>query len=336
MRFIDEVEIEVRAGHGGAGCVSFRREKYIPKGGPNGGDGGRGGSVIVVASAHKRTLIDLYYKKRLVAANGGGGMGSDRHGKDGKDIIVEVPVGTVVKDEEGHPITDLDHEGAQFCMARGGRGGLGNAHFTSSTNQTPRYAQPGEEGEAFWRILELKTMADVGLVGLPNAGKSTFLSRISAARPKIADYPFTTLVPQLGVVRLDVDDGFVVADIPGLIRGAHEGRGLGDRFLRHIERTRLLLHLVDVAAQDGRGVLEQVQEIENELAGYDADLTKRPRFIVLNKIDALSQDDVARHLEEAGRQSLPVFAISAVSGEGVSTLLHAVGGVLAGVEASES
>jgi len=332
MRFIDEVKVEVRAGHGGSGCVSFRREKYIPKGGPNGGDGGCGGDVIAVATSHKRTLIDLYYRKRLIAANGGGGMGSDRHGKDGEDIVIEVPIGTVIKDEEGEVIADLDHEGMRFCLAKGGRGGLGNAHFTSSTNQAPRYAQPGEEGEGFWRFLELKTMADVGLVGLPNAGKSTLLARISAARPKIADYPFTTLAPQLGVVRLDVDDGFVVADIPGLIRGAHEGRGLGDRFLRHIERTRLLLHLVDIATHEGRGLLEQLQEIEHELAGYDVDLTTRPRFVVLNKADAVSGEALARQLEEAGRQELPVFAISAVSGAGIKELLHAVGDFLAGME----
>jgi GTP-binding protein len=332
MRFIDEVKVEVRAGNGGSGCVSFRREKYIPKGGPNGGDGGRGGNVIAVATAHKRTLIDLYYRKRLIAANGGGGMGSDRHGKDGENVIVELPIGTVIKDEEGGLIADLDHEGARFCLAKSGRGGLGNAHFTTSTNQAPRYAQPGEEGEGFWRILELKTMADVGLVGLPNAGKSTLLARISAARPKIADYPFTTLVPQLGVVRLDMDDGFVVADIPGLIQGAHEGRGLGDRFLRHIERTRLLLHMIDIAAQDGKGVLEQLHEIEAELASYEVDLTQRPRFVVLNKIDALTEDVLARQLEEASQQGLPVFAVSAVSGAGISKLLRAVGDFLADME----
>ncbi len=328
MRFVDEVQIEVQAGHGGKGCVSFRREKFIPKGGPNGGDGGRGGHVIVKATYGKQTLLDLYYRKRLIAQNGRDGMGSNMHGKDGKDVIIEVPVGTVIKDEAGEILADLDHGGAVFVLARGGRGGLGNSHFASSTNQAPRFAQPGEEGESGLRVLELKSMADVGLVGLPNAGKSTLLARISNARPRVAAYPFSTLVPTLGMVRMPDEDGFVVADIPGLIAGAHEGRGLGDRFLRHIERTRLLVHLVDVTCIDGRSIPEQVEEIETELGSYGQNLLEKPRLLALNKIDALSESELEEARREGEGLGLPVWCISAVSGQGVEPLLFAVYGRL--------
>jgi len=322
MRFIDEVKIEVRAGNGGSGCTSFRREKYIPKGGPDGGDGGRGGHVIFVASERKNTLQELYLRKRLIAKNGQPGMGSDCHGKNGEDIVMEVPIGTMVRDEDGHLLADLSEEGERYILARGGEGGLGNARFATSTNRAPRYSQPGTEGEQGIRFLELKLMADVGLVGLPNAGKSTLLSRISNARPKIADYPFTTLKPKLGQVFMDDGDGFVVADIPGLIEGAHTGRGLGDRFLRHIERTALLLHLVDACCEDGKSVGEQIAEIETELRSYGDALWRKPRILVLNKIDVLLDEERQAALAAAEATGLPHFSISAVSGEGVKLLLH--------------
>ncbi len=324
MRFIDEVKIEVRAGNGGAGCTSFRREKYIPKGGPDGGDGGRGGHVEFVACGSKNTLQELYLRKRLIAKNGQSGMGSDCHGKYGDDIIMEVPIGTMVRDEDGHLLADLSEEGARYILARGGEGGMGNARFATSTNRAPRYSQSGTEGEQGIRHLELKLMADVGLLGLPNAGKSTLLARISNARPKIADYPFTTLKPKLGQVFMDDGDGFVVADIPGLIEGAHEGRGLGDRFLRHIERTAVLLHLVDSCCEDGKTVIDQIDEIETELKGYGETLWNKPRLLVLNKSDALLDDEKEVALAAAHEKNLPVFVISAVSGDGVPLLLHKI------------
>jgi GTP-binding protein len=324
MRFIDEVKIEVRAGNGGSGCTSFRREKYIPRGGPDGGDGGRGGHIIFVARSRKNTLQELYLRKRLIAKNGQPGMGSDCHGKNGVDIIMEMPMGTLVKDEGGHILADLSVEDEQYFVARGGEGGLGNARFATSTNRAPRYSQPGEEGEQGIRLLELKLMADVGLLGLPNAGKSTLLSRISNARPKIADYPFTTLKPKLGQVFMDDGDGFVVADIPGLIEGAHEGRGLGARFLRHVERTAVLLHLVDSSCMEGKTVTEQIHEIEAELKGYGDKLWHKPRLLVLNKMDALQNDERQAAIAEVSTMNLPVYAISAVSGEGVMNLLHRI------------
>ena len=322
MRFIDEVRIEVRAGHGGKGCTSFRREKYIPKGGPDGGDGGRGGHVIFIASGRRNTLQELYLSKRLIAKDGQPGRGSDCHGKNGADIIKEVPIGTLVKDEHGHVLADLTHEGQEYYLARGGAGGMGNARFATSTNRAPRYSQPGKEGEQGIRLLELKLMADVGLLGLPNAGKSTLLSHISNARPKIADYPFTTLKPMLGQVFMDDGDGFVVADIPGLIEGAHTGKGLGDRFLRHVERTALLLHLVDASCAEGKSVSEQVHEIEVELKGYDSALWEKPRLLVLNKVDALDEAGREEAISEAKDLCLPLFPVSAISGEGLKTLLH--------------
>ncbi len=323
MRFIDEVRIEVRAGKGGAGCVSFRRERFIPRGGPDGGDGGRGGHVILVASTRKNTLRDLYLRKHLTAKNGQPGMGGCRHGKNGADLLVEVPVGTTVRSETGELLADLDREGSRCILARGGRGGLGNARFATSTNRAPRRAQPGEPGEEGQCILELKVLADVGLVGLPNAGKSTFLAAVSNARPKVADYPFTTLEPVLGEVFVTGTDAFVLADIPGLIRGAHEGKGLGLRFLRHIERTKVLLHLVD-AADSARDIVSQVREVEIELKGYGENVWHKPRFLVLNKMDALTPSRRRRVKEEAQDIGLPVYAVSAVSKEGVQALIAAV------------
>jgi GTP-binding protein len=324
MRFIDEVNIEVRAGNGGAGCVAFRREKYIPRGGPNGGDGGRGGHVILLASTRKNTLQELYLRKRLIAKNGQPGKGTDMHGRNGEDIEIEVPVGTMVRNENGDLLADLKVAGERYIMARGGQGGLGNARFKTSTNQAPRYAQPGEPGEEGRRTLELRVMADVGLVGLPNAGKSTFLARISNARPKVADYPFTTLKPILGEVFTDDSDAFVVADIPGLIGGAHEGKGLGMRFLRHVERTKLLLHLVDAASLSGAGIGDQIAEVEEELKGYGESVWSKMRLLVVNKIDALDQEERDRVLAEAETSGLQTFMMSAVTGEGVKDLLHAV------------
>lgn len=326
MRFIDEVNIEVRAGNGGAGCVAFRREKYIPKGGPNGGDGGRGGHVILLANTRKNTLQELYLRKRLIAKNGQPGKGTDMHGRNGEDIEVEVPVGTMVRNENGDLLADLKVAGERYVMARGGQGGLGNARFKTSTNQAPRYAQPGEPGEEGRRTLELKVMADVGLVGLPNAGKSTFLARISNARPKVADYPFTTLKPILGEVFTDDSDAFVVADIPGLIGGAHEGKGLGMRFLRHVERTKILLHLVDAVSLSGAGIADQIAEVEEELKGYGGTVWDKERLLVVNKIDALDEEERDKVLAEAEASGLRTFMMSAVTGEGVKDLLHAVYG----------
>ncbi len=324
MRFIDEVKVEVQAGNGGKGCSSFRREKYIAKGGPDGGDGGRGGHVIFIASNSKNTLQELYLRKRLIARNGQSGMGSDCHGKYGQDVVVEVPLGTIVKDEGGHILADLSQDGQEYFAARGGDGGMGNARFATSTNRAPRYAQPGKEGEYGIRYLELKLMADVGLVGLPNAGKSTLLSRISNARPKIADYPFTTIKPMLGQVFMDDGDGFVVADIPGLIEGAHEGKGLGHRFLRHIERTAVLLHLVDAACEDGKPVHEQIEEINGELEGYGDAVTGKPCLLVFNKSDALLDEERASIEEEIATMGVEAYFISAVSGEGIKQLLHRI------------
>lgn len=322
MRFIDEVKIEVRAGNGGAGASSFRREKYIPKGGPDGGDGGRGAHVIFTASRDRNTLQELYLRKRIIAENGHKGKGSNCHGRMGKDIEVFVPVGTVIRNEDGELLADLCEDGASAIIAKGGIGGMGNARFATSTNQAPRYSQPGLPGEAGMCYLELKMMADVGLVGLPNAGKSTFISRVSNARPKIADYPFTTLAPSLGQVFMDDGDGFVVADIPGLIEGAHEGKGLGHRFLRHVERTRLLLHLVDVAHPEGISIHDQIKEIEGELIGYGESISKKKRFLVLTKMDALDEELRAQVMEEVKQYDLAVYPVSSVSGEGVTELLR--------------
>ncbi len=301
--------------------MSFRREKFIPKGGPDGGDGGKGGDVIIRADPQLYTLLDHRYKKNYRAENGQHGMGKNRHGRNGKDLIIKVPVGTVVKDAlTGEIIADLDRPGAQCRVAKGGRGGLGNAHFATPTRQAPRYAQPGEPGEERDLILELKLIADVGLLGLPNAGKSTLISRISGARPKIADYPFTTLVPNLGVVKVDDLRSFVVADIPGLIEGAHRGAGLGHRFLRHVERTKLLLHLVDVSLMTDGLPSENLKRINRELELYSPELSGKPQIVVATKIDIADKEKLNDIRNYCKIKGLELFEISAVRGDGLREL----------------
>jgi GTP-binding protein len=337
MRFVDEVKTRVVAGNGGQGCVSFRREKYLAKGGPDGGDGGNGGDVILEASERKSTLLDFHYRHEFKASSGTHGSGNDRHGKRGKDLILEVPPGTLIKNPaSGEILADLVKPGQRWLAARGGMGGRGNAHFASPTKQVPRFAQPGEKGEERNLVLELKLLADVGLVGLPNAGKSTLIAAISAARPKVADYPFTTLVPNLGVVRYRDAAPFVIADIPGLIAGAHDGAGLGTRFLRHIERTRILVHLIDIHEVAVNDPLGPYHLIENELLSYSREMQNKPRIVALNKIDLVSEHealrDVARAYEETGH---PVVLLSAVQGRGVPELLCALVHLLALPEQSE-
>src|SRR6266700_8100426 len=323
--FIDRVKIRVQGGHGGNGVTAFRREKFVPRGGPSGGDGGRGGDVWLVADSSLNTLLHLRYNPEHIANRGMHGEGSNRSGREGADEIVRVPVGTQVFDvSSGELLQDLAEDGARWRVARGGRGGFGNARFATSTNRAPRYHQEGSEGEKYELQLELKLLADVGLVGFPNAGKSTLISTISAAKPKIADYPFTTLEPHLGVVDLGDFRTFVVADIPGLIEGAHEGAGLGDRFLRHIERTKLLLHLVDVSSLSTIEPVENYEVINRELAAYDATLAARPQIVVATKVDALDEPDRLQRLRERAEiDGRSFFAISSVSGAGVAELLSA-------------
>ncbi|RMG71964.1 MAG: GTPase ObgE [Nitrospirae bacterium] len=322
MKFVDYVKIHVQSGKGGKGCVSFRREKFIPRGGPDGGDGGKGGDVIIRADPQLYTLLDHRYKKNYRAENGQHGMGKNRHGRNGKDLIIKVPVGTVVKDANtGEIIADLDRAGSECIVARGGRGGLGNAHFATPTRQAPRYAQPGEPAEERDLILELKLIADVGLIGLPNAGKSTLISRISGARPKIADYPFTTLTPNLGVVKVDDLRSFVVADIPGLIEGAHSGAGLGLRFLRHVERTKLLLHLIDVSAMTEGKPSENLQKINRELELYSRELSRKPQIVVATKIDIADREKLNEIRNYCKIKGLELFEISAVRGDGLKELI---------------
>ena len=324
--FIDRAKIHVHGGDGGNGVTAFRREKFVPRGGPSGGEGGRGGDVILVADGSLNTLLHLRYNPTHVAQRGLHGEGSNRSGREGADLIVRVPVGTQVFDAgTGELLHDLSHDGDRWLAARGGRGGFGNAHFTTSTNRAPRYHQQGGKGEELDLQLELKLLADVGLVGFPNAGKSTFISTVSAARPKIADYPFTTLEPHLGVVDVGDFRTFVVADIPGLIEGAHTGAGLGDRFLRHIERTKLLLHLVDVSSASGRDAVGDYETVNRELASYNQDLATRPQFVVATKIDALDEPERLESLKAKAREDgKPFFAISSVTGEGVRELVNAV------------
>ncbi len=329
MKFFDEARIEVIAGRGGDGCASFRREKFVPRGGPDGGDGGRGGSIYFEADPNLNTLIDFRYTRRFQAENGENGRGSDQYGASGKDLVIRVPVGTVIKDAEtGEVLSDLAQPGQRALVARGGRGGLGNLHFKSSTNRAPRQFTRGEPGEHRFLELELRVIADVGLLGLPNAGKSTLIRQISAARPKVADYPFTTLHPNLGVVRTDVDRSFVVADIPGLIEGASEGAGLGHRFLRHLQRTQLLLHLVDLAPLDpAADPVRDAQAIVKELRRYDEALYRKPRWLVFNKIDLLPLEERQARIEDFLRrygETLRWFAISAATGEGCRELVLAV------------
>jgi GTP-binding protein len=336
--FIDRAKIYVQGGDGGNGVTAFRREKFVPRGGPSGGDGGRGGNVYLVADSSLNTLLHLRYNPRHIAERGAHGEGSNRSGRTGVDLEVRVPVGTQVFDPEtGELVYDLDQDGRRWLASRGGRGGFGNAHFATSTNRAPRYHQTGDNGEARELQLELKLLADVGLVGFPNAGKSTFISTVSAARPKIADYPFTTLEPHLGVVDLGDFRTMVIADIPGLIEGAHAGAGLGDRFLRHIERTKLLLHMVDVSSLSGRDTVSDYETVNRELASYNPDLSERPQIVVATKIDAL--DDPSRleslraQAEADGKQ---FFAISSATNRGITELVNALAARLEELKKSES
>ncbi len=324
--FVDQAKIYARSGHGGAGAVSFRREKYVTRGGPDGGNGGRGGDVVVVASPKVATLIALRYHQHQYAEDGEPGSKRNATGHDGASRTIEVPVGTVVTNAEtGEVIADLAEPGARVVVARGGRGGKGNAHFKSSTFQTPRFAQPGEEGEELTLRLDLKLLADVGLVGLPNAGKSTLLSRISHARPKIADYPFTTLEPQLGVVELDMARDFVVADIPGLIEGASEGAGLGHRFLRHVERSATLLFLLDAGPWAEPEAVAALEILERELAAHAPELAAKPRLVVANKLDLTEESSPPEALVAACEErGVPLFPISCATGAGMEPLLEAL------------
>ncbi len=335
MKFVDEARIEVIAGDGGKGAVAFRREKYIPKGGPSGGDGGRGGSVWAVADLNVNTLIDYRYARLHRARNGESGQGSDRYGRGADDIVLRMPVGTQVFDEDsGELLFDLTRHGERVRLAKGGEGGLGNLHFKSSTNRAPRQSTPGTSGEQRRLRLELKVLADVGLLGMPNAGKSTFIAQVSNARPKVADYPFTTLHPNLGVVRVADERSFVVADVPGLIEGAAEGAGLGHQFLRHLQRTRLLLHLVDLSPfDDGRDPVAEARAIVKELRKYDAALYEKPRWLVLNKLDTLEGAAGQRGTPRAQRIAEfkrrlrwhgPTFEISGLTGEGCDALCRAI------------
>ena len=333
--FVDEVDIHVAAGHGGAGALSFRREKFVPRGGPDGGDGGHGGSIYMVARANLNTLLNYRFQKKFEAARGAHGEGSRRTGKSGADIVLEVPIGTVVYERtpEGETVqlADLTTPDVRIVVAKGGNGGWGNAQFVSSTNRAPRHFQPGLPGEERDLRLHLKLLADVGLVGYPNAGKSTMISRISAAKPKIADYPFTTLVPNLGVVSLSGDRTFVVADVPGLIEGAHTGHGLGHRFLSHLERTKVLVHLVDVSSSTGRDPVADFDVITRELAlfpGRDASgerLADKPLLVAANKMDALDEPERLKRLEEHLQSAgIPLYPVSAATGQGLDALLEAV------------
>jgi GTP-binding protein len=328
MKFVDEAVIDIAAGNGGAGCVSFRREKFIPFGGPNGGDGGRGGSVFMVADPNINTLIDYRYTRRFDARNGEPGRGSDQFGAAGDDIVLRVPVGTVVTDvDTGEQVVELlvPHEKVQ--VLKGGDGGFGNLHFKTSTNRSPRQKTPGWPGEARKVRMELRVLADVGLLGMPNAGKSTLIAAVSNARPKIADYPFTTLHPNLGVVRLGPERSFVIADIPGLIEGASEGAGLGHRFLRHLQRTRLLLHIVDLAPFDDVDPVKQARAIVAELKKYDPALHAKPRWLVLNKLDMVADADREARVKDFVRRLRwkgPVFEISALTREGLQPLMEAI------------
>src|SRR5438094_2379610 len=330
--FVDEIDIFVKGGDGGAGCVSFRREKYVPRGGPDGGDGGDGGSVWLEADAALTTLLDVHYKRRSHAERGTHGEGSNRHGATGQDLVLRVPIGTVVTDrDKGTLIGDLAVPGQRVLAIAGSRGGRGNARFASSTNRAPRRADLGRPGPERWLHLELKLLADVGVVGFPNAGKSTLVSRVSAATPKIANYAFTTLTPTLGIVRIDVERTFVIADLPGLIPGAAEGKGLGHQFLRHTERTRLLLHLLDPDPNTGRDLVEDLDAINAELAAYSPALGARPQIVVVNKADLLEGDGAApmraatervrARCAEAGQ---PFFIISAATGSGLRELVSAI------------
>jgi GTP-binding protein len=332
MKFIDEAKIYVKAGDGGNGAATFRREKYIPMGGPNGGDGGRGGSIYVVADRNINTLVDYRYTRKFIGKRGENGGGADQYGAGGDDIILRMPVGTVITNlNTGEILADLDVHDKKVLLAKGGKGGLGNLHFKSSTNRAPRQKTNGEQGEEFEVTLELRVLADVGLLGLPNAGKSTLIRAVSSARPKVADYPFTTLHPNLGVVRVGAEKSFVMADVPGLIEGAADGAGLGIRFLKHLQRTRILLHLVDIAPIDpDANPVRDAKAIVGELVKHDPALADKPRWLVLNKLDLIPEEDrqaaidkFLKAYKKATKYDGPVFPIAAISGDGTKPLIYA-------------
>ena len=327
MKFLDEAKIRVKAGDGGNGCATFRREAYVPRGGPSGGDGGAGGSVLLVADGQLSTLLDFRYKREYKARRGEDGQGRDRYGRGGEDLRLRVPVGTIVYDaESGDVLADLSRAGDEFIAAQGGLGGRGNIHFATPWNQAPTTAEPGTPGEERLLRLELKLLADVGIIGFPSVGKSTFIAKVSRARPKIADYPFTTLVPNLGMVRLDDDRAFVVADVPGLIEGAADGAGLGHRFLRHVERTRALLHIVEDAVwEPGRDPLADFDTVMGELRRYSPKLAERPQIVVLNKADITEAREAAPvWAEEFAEKGVELFVMSAATGRGVRAVLEAL------------
>ena len=335
--FYDTAKIYVKAGDGGNGCVSFRREKYIPAGGPDGGDGGRGGNVVFRADEGLRTLADFHYRRHYLAGRGRHGMGKNMHGRSGEDLLVRVPAGTVVRDaQNGAVLADLVRDGQTVVVARGGRGGRGNTRFAGAKEKAPAFAEKGEPGEERWLELELKLLADVGLVGFPNAGKSTLISRVSQARPKIAGYPFTTLVPNLGVVVLDEGISFVIADIPGLIAGASQGAGLGHRFLRHAERTRLLVHVIDVAGTEGRDPLADFEVINRELALYSPAFAQKAQLIAANKIDLPGAAENLPRLQKALGARYEIFPVSALTGQGVKPLLYRAAALLTAIPAPKA
>ncbi|HEY3331177.1 MAG TPA: GTPase ObgE [Capsulimonadaceae bacterium] len=331
MIFVDEVTVDISAGDGGNGFVGFRKEKFVPRGGPSGGDGGKGGDVVLIADSNMSTLLDFRYQRAYPAKNGGAGEGKDMIGKDAPDLMLRVPIGTIATDiETGRILADLTSHGQQVSIARGGRGGRGNAHFATSTHQAPKFAENGEPGEQYRIKLELKLLADVGLIGYPNVGKSSLISAVSAARPKIANYPFTTLIPNLGVVRVgdDPENTIVLADIPGIIEGASEGLGLGHQFLRHVERTRVLVHLLDVGGMSGRYPLDDYATLNQELAAYSDKLAQLPQIVALNKIDIANADEIELLTEHFAELGIAVFPISAATGEGTKPLLFAVSDLL--------
>jgi len=326
MKFIDEAKIYVKAGDGGRGCVSFRREKYVPRGGPNGGDGGKGGDIIMRASGSHRTLLDLKYKQHHVAKHGGYGGGSNKTGRNSEDIVIIVPVGTIVKDAKTSEIlADLVTHGQECIVAKGGKGGKGNAFFATSTHQTPHFAQPGMPGEEREIQLELKLLADVGIIGFPNVGKSTFISVVSAAKPKIADYPFTTLTPHLGVVKYDRHESFVIADIPGLIEGAHRGQGMGIQFLRHVERTTVLLHIIDISDESGDGAWRRFEAINRELALFSPAMMDKSQIVAVNKIDLpQTREKLQKEIDIFRRKGIKLLSFSAITKEGVQDVVNAI------------
>lgn len=337
MKFIDEAKIFVKAGDGGRGCVSFRREKYVPKGGPDGGDGGRGGDIVLKASRSRRTLLDLKYHQHYLARHGGHGEGAKRTGRDAQDVEILVPVGTVVRDATtGELLADLAEEGATFVAAKGGKGGRGNARFATPTRRAPRFAQEGMPGQERWLSLELKLLADVGIIGLPNVGKSTFVARVSAARPKIADYPFTTVVPHLGVVRWGDGEPFVIADIPGLIEGAHAGCGMGTQFLRHVERTSVLLHLLDLSPESHAGAWRDYEMINRELELFSPALRKKPQVVAVSKLDLEATRRLVKDaIDMFAARGIRLHAFSAVTGEGIAEVLGELAG-LVGAQGQET